>query len=254
MDFQRRLDPFELNVAPDEELPNYESATAPSYENEDYDRPLYTYSLRQIDRKLQHVVTFGPSTTPSYKIVSHGTFRLFSKKPDLQMIRALSGSLLECAIASIKFDNDGPLPWCPRAHFSHEGSHGTKIYAMESRNFTDWSIEISGITYMWRLEARPISLVLSERTASLVIAHFTYSRWGTMATNGAEIGELTIYRDGLSVDSDGVEKIICGLLVAIAHLRKMGRHYWNDAPVRATSLTRSHLPSHRASFASYSNL
>ncbi|KAF2175250.1 hypothetical protein K469DRAFT_765602 [Zopfia rhizophila CBS 207.26] len=124
---------------------------------------------------------------------------------------------------------------------------------MESRNLADWTVVIAGITFEWRLERRPISLVLSEKNSSIVIARFTYSPCGTLANNGAEVGDLTIYRDGLSVDRGGMEKIIAGLLVPINHFKRMGRHYWNDAPLRAVSLTRSHLPPHRASFASYSN-
>lgn len=254
MDFSRRIDPFELDVAPDEELPGYEPHTAPTYESGNFEVPEHTYYLRRADRRLQLWVPYGPSTTSSYKVISRGSFRVFSKKADMEMTRTSHTDALEHSVASIFFDNDGPLPWRPRAHFSHIDSHdSTSTYAMESRNFSDWTVGIEGITFAWRLEGKPVSLVLSEKTSHLVIARFTYSRHGSGATNGAEVGELSIYRDGLSVDRDGIEKILASLVVAIEHFKKMGRQYWNDVPVRATSLTREHLPSHRASIASSSN-
>ncbi|KAF2182589.1 hypothetical protein K469DRAFT_728529 [Zopfia rhizophila CBS 207.26] len=255
MEFTTRLDPYALDdVAPDEELPSYEPYTAPNYEGEDYETPLFSYHLRQVNRKLQILVPFGPTAATSYKIISHTSFRFFSKKPDIDLVRVSPEHPATDSVASIRFDSDGPLPWRPRAHFSHISSYGTNTYQMESKNFADWAISIEGISFTWCLEGRPVSLVLSEKNSSIAIAKFLYSRCGTLAANGAEVGELTIYRDGLSVERDGIEKIICGLLIAMVHFKRMGRHYWNHADIRANSLTRSHLPSHRASFASYPNL
>ncbi|KAF2246491.1 hypothetical protein BU26DRAFT_47143 [Trematosphaeria pertusa] len=256
MDFPQRLDPLDFDVAPpDEELPDYEPATAPEYNLEDYATPLHTYHLRQIDRKVQVLVPYGPSSSSSYKIVTRGV-RLFTKKPEMEMFRTTHGQMSEESICGIWFDADGPLPWRPRAHFCHTDAGGLSTHSMESRNFADWTVDIGGVTYAWTLEGRPMSLVLTEKSTSIVIARFTYSARGTLATRGAEVGDLTIYRDGLSIDRAGVEKIICGLLVAISHFKKMGRHYWNevDAPMRATSSPREHFPSPRTSIAAYSTL
>ncbi|KAF2730728.1 hypothetical protein EJ04DRAFT_515084 [Polyplosphaeria fusca] len=253
--YSRRIDFFEFDVAPDEELPDYEPNTAPQYAVEDFATPLHTYSLRQVDRKLQLLVPFGPSPAASYKIINQGSFRLFSKKPDIQMMRESHGPSLDQPVVSIRFNTDGPLPWRPRAQFTHTDSHGTaNEYAMESRNFADWAVSIGGITFFWRLEGRPVSLVLSEKNASMVIARFTYSGSGTMASGGAEVGDLTIYRDGLSIDQDGVERIISGLMVVVVHYKRMGRHYWNDGPLRVGSLDRTQVPPQNGSIASHSTL
>jgi hypothetical protein len=247
-------DLFDFEVPSDEELPDYEPATAPAYANEDFDTPIHTFYLRQTNRKLQYWVPYGPSGTSTFKIISRG-FRVFSKKPDMQIMRTSHGENVPShPIASLAFHNDGPLPWRPRANVTHVDSRNitTKHY-MESRNFADWTVNIGDITYAWRLEDKPIALVLSEKTSTLIIARFTYSSCGTDATNGAEVGGLVIYRDALSVNRDGVEKIIASLMISIGHFKKMGRHYWNDTRTSATSLTGEHLLSHRGSVASHSS-
>lgn len=257
MAYSRRFDPLDLEIAPDEvpfdeELPDYEPATAPEYDREDFETPLHTYHLRQLDRKLQLFVPYGPSASAPYKITTRSA-RFFSKKPEIDVWRACDGGVGEENVAGIWFDTDGPLPWRPRAHFNHKGLQGSSTNAMESKNFSDWTVTMEGTTYVWSLEARPYSLLLSEKGASQMTARFNFSARGTMAIGGAEAGDLTVYRDRLSANREGVEKIVCGLVVAIAHFRKMGRHYWNeaDAPIRATSLTRELLP-HRASITTYS--
>ncbi|KAF2471044.1 uncharacterized protein BDR25DRAFT_303588 [Lindgomyces ingoldianus] len=255
MDLAQRLAPFQLDAAPpDEELPDYEAQTPPIYDGEEFETPILNYHLRQVNRKLQILVPFGPIANTSYHIISHASFRLFSKKPDMEIVRLSRGQYIQESIASVRFNNDGPLPWRPRASFTHTDSEGTNTYSTESKNFTDWTVEIGGITYVWRLEVRPVSLVLSEKSSSIAVARFTYSICGTLARNGAEVGELTVYRDGLTEDREGIEKIVCGLLVALVHFKRMGRHYWNDASVRADSLSRAHLPSHSVFSASSSTL
>lgn len=106
----------------------------------------------------------------------------------------------------------------------------------------------------WRLEGRPVSLVLGEMNAGVVIARFTYSSCGTMATNGAAVGELTIYRDRLTADLEGIEAIMASLMVPIVHSKKMGKYYHNDEQARATSLTREQLPLQIAALVRYSTL
>jgi hypothetical protein len=247
MDLSRRLDLYEtldFDAPPDEELPDYEpdSFPAPDYFISHYETPLLTYHLRQSDRKTQIFVPYGPSASSSYKIKSN-TFRMFSKKPEMEVIHVQSVERTEKSVASIYFDNDGPLPWRPRARIVH----GRSTHALESRNFNDWTTSINSVTYAWALEARPVSLVLREQNIDVVIARFTYSGCGVMAMRGAEVGELTIYRDGLSSDSEGVEKIIAGLMVSIVHFKRMGRNYKNDEVVRVDSVSGARVPVYRSS-------
>jgi len=247
MDFSHRLDLYEtldFDAHLDEELPDYEpdSSPAPDYFISHYETPLLTYHLRQLDRKTQVFVPYGPSASSSYKVKSN-TFRMFSKKPEMEVIHVRSIEGIEKSVASIWFENDGPLPWRPRARIVH----GRSTHALESRNFNDWTISIHGITYAWTLDARPVSLVLREKDIDVVIARFTYSGCGVMAMRGAEVGELTIYRDGLSSDSEGVEKIIGGLMVSIVHFKRMGRNYKNDDAVRVDSVSGVRVPVYRSS-------
>jgi len=242
----------------DEELPHYsEPNTAPVYEDGEFEQPLVIYHLRSLNRKLQILVPFGPSSTLSYKIVSSPTFRLFSKKPDFKLRRLVQEENSEKTVASIHFDDDAPLPWRPRAYFSHVDTQGTETHRLEAKNFSDWIITLSDVSYIWRLEDRPmapISLVFGEMGSTIVIARFTYSGRGTMATNGAEVGELVIYRDSLSMDRRGIEMMVCGLLVAIAHFKRMGRHYGNDRRIRSASLAEPLSTTRRSSGASHANL
>ncbi|KAF2681083.1 hypothetical protein K458DRAFT_420989 [Lentithecium fluviatile CBS 122367] len=256
MDFPRRLDPLDLEVAHDDELPDYEPNTAPEYSRGDYETPLQTFHLRQVDRKLQTFVPYGPTSSVSYKVTARGA-RLFSKKAELDIWRIPSWRKAEEHVASIWFDNDGPLPWRPRAHFDHEAAQGLSTHCMESRNFHDWTVAVGGATYTWRLGSHPVALELTETTSVEVIARFIFSTRGMTASGGAEAGDLSIYHHALSADMDGIEKIMCGLVVAIAHFRKMGRYYWNeekDLPIRATSFSGGHVASHRASITSYATI
>lgn len=248
------LDPLDFETAPDEELPDYEPATAPEYDRELFEVPLHTYHLRQIDRKLQMLVPYGPSASLSYKISARGV-RLFSKKPEIEVWRTCPGIRTEESVAGIWFDVNGPLPWRPRAHFIFTGTEGV-CTGMESRNFSDWTMTIAGVPYVWILEARPFSMVFHERSRTDVIARFTFSDRGTMASGGAEAGTLAVYQHPFSMERGGVENLVCGLVVALAHFRKMGRHYWNASysATRATSLTREHDPLHRSSITTYSTL
>ncbi|PSN66867.1 hypothetical protein BS50DRAFT_587924 [Corynespora cassiicola Philippines] len=257
MAFSRRLDVSDLDVAlPDDELPDYDAAAAPAYRPEDYDVPLQTYHLRQINRKLQIFVPLGPLPSPSYKVRYNGASRIFSKKPQMELVRCQYANAVEDGAASLCFVNDGPLPWRPRAQFTHFEPGGPKTHAMESRNFSDWTVAFEGTNYVWALEARPISLALSEKATGLVVARFIYSARGTLAKDGAEVGELVIYPDVLSLTMQGVERILGGLLVAVAHMKNMGRHYWNEnGPARANSLPREPLAmNNRAASVSYSNV
>jgi hypothetical protein len=260
MDLQQRLDLFDFDVPHDDELPDYESTRAPEYTPE-YSRgnieiPLHTYHLRQLDRRHQSFVPFGPTAPTSYKATARGA-RLFSKKPELEMWRIENrGNLIE-RMASIRFDNDGPMPWRPRAHFDHEGGQGTITCAMESKNFMDWTVAIGGTTYVWVLGVRPVSLELIETASPEVIARFIFSGHGMTATDGNEVGDLIIYQHARLRDADGVEQIVCGLMVVIANFRKMGKYYCNDEKdpsMRAGSLAVQPIVPHRGSVASHATI
>ncbi|KAL6705925.1 hypothetical protein ACN47E_006204 [Coniothyrium glycines] len=244
-----RLD-LDLDSAPDEELPGYEASTAPAYESGAYDEPLVTYRLRQYDRKIQMLAAQGVAAASSYRFTTHG-FRLFSRKPEMEVLYT-SQEMRQRMMATISYQSDGPLPWRPRAYFNHTASDGRDTRCdMESRNFVDWSFVANGRTYIWRLAMGPVSLVLAELGMSVPIARFTYSEVGALAERGAEIGELTIFRDWLTVDQNGIDWLVCGLMVALTYAKKMGKYYRNEANdlERRNSLTRELSPVQRASLA-----
>ncbi|CAI6339657.1 unnamed protein product [Periconia digitata] len=225
---QHRDDPLDL-LATDDELPDYEPATAPEYTIGDTHIPLHTYYLRQTDRRHQLFVPYGPSASSSFRVASRSA-RLFSKKADTDIWRIKPGKTAEEHMCSIWFDNNGPLPWCPRAHFSYKYGLEFSTHAMESRNFSDWSIVLGGWNCMWMLEGYPqYRMVLRQRSSDEVIARFNFSAKGTAALGGAEAGDLSIYRHVLTLgpgNMDGmVEKMLCGLVVALANFRKMGKYH-----------------------------
>jgi hypothetical protein len=240
-------------VAPDEELPNYEASTAPAYDSGSFDDPLITYHLRQYDRRIQMLMTYGQHAKSSYRITRNG-FRIFSKKSEMEVLYT-SHDMCQRNLASIDFDNQGPLPWCPRAHFDHTDVDGTLTrHTMEAKDFTNWAITVGDRHYGWLLSTWPCSLVFKEQGSSITIARFLYSGCGTLAGRGAEIGQLTVYRDGLTMETKGVDQIVCSLMVAITHLKRVGRHYRNvDGEIlRAASMTRENQPVHRVSSAGFS--
>ncbi|KAJ4292604.1 hypothetical protein N0V90_009267 [Kalmusia sp. IMI 367209] len=254
-----RLDPLELQApeyiltdAQTEELPGYEPA--PEYNRELYEAPLYTYHLRQLDKKCLMIVPYGPSTSDSYKITSRGS-RLFSKKPEMDVHRTIRAQADDEYVAGIWFDVDGPLPWCPRARFvRYDFAQDGQTYRMESRNFSDWSISVDGIIYTWILEAKPFTLTLRADGSQDTIARFHFSIYGLSATRGAESGDLTIYRNRLSADRAGVENILCSLVTASEQFKKMGRLYKNEPgamPERAPSSPEERVPLHRTAIAPF---
>lgn len=240
MTTRQRLSLLDLDVDHDEELPGYEESTAPAYDSGTFDEPILTYHLRQYDRKIQILVAYGPCSSTSYRITTNG-FRLFTKKPDMEVLYT-SHEMRQRRLASMNFDDDGPLPWRPRAHFDHVASNGTRrTYNMESPNFADWTYAIENRNYTWALNVAPVSLVLTEVGSTVVIARFIYSAKGTSAMRGGEVGELWIYRDTLIMEQDGLDKAVCGLMVSLHHLKKMGRHYSNKTAEqgRRGSVTRA---------------
>lgn len=237
----------------DEELPDYDaSAAAPAYDDFDHDEPYRTFHLRRYDRRIQMVVAYGLSANMAYRITTN-TFRLFSKRPEMEVLYTGEGRMR--TLAAISFDNDGPLPWRPRAHVNHTDADGVaERYNMESRNFADWAVEFGDTVYEWRLGMWPISLELSRKHSNLIIARFTYSDRGTLAVRGGEVGDLVVYRDGLTMHRDGIGKVVCSLMVALTQLQKLGRHYHNDDATRSRtdSMAREQPSTHRGSSAGVS--
>ena len=218
----QRLSLVDFDVAPDEELPGYDASTAPAYDSVFDDEPLCTYHLRQYDRRIQMFVAYGIPGASSYRVTTN-SFRLFSKKPEMEVLYT-SPELRQRNIASIAFDNNSPLPWRPRAHFDYTDSDGLATrHDMESVNFADWTIMLQNRTYAWTVDMRPVSLVLCEKGSSFIIARFTYSASGTAAARDAEAGELAIYRDSLTMGREGIDKLVCGLMVPLTYLKKMGK-------------------------------
>lgn len=246
--------PFDANRAQREELPEYEPP-APSYSREMHEVPLHTFYLRAPDRKSLIVVPYGPSSSSSFKMTSR-SFRLFSKKAEMDVWRSgcARAPTEDEYVAGIWFDTDGPIPWCPRARFvRHDPNEGNQTYKMEARNFSDWMISVHGRLYCWVLEARPFSLVLRQDGRQDGVARFNFSKHGLVATGGAEVGDLTIYRERLSQDRAGVETIVCGLVTALVQFKKMGRHYKNEpgAMPQRRALPEERVPLHRTGAAQF---
>ncbi|KAF9729134.1 hypothetical protein PMIN06_000040 [Paraphaeosphaeria minitans] len=241
--------PYDATEAQIEELPEYEPP-APSYEREDHEVPLHTYYLRAPDRKNLMAVPYGPSAPGSFKFTSRSS-RPFSKKPEMKVWRSrrASAPTEDEYVAGIWFDTDGPLPWCPRARFvRQDATQGNQTYKMEARNFSDWTLSVDGTLYSWILEAKPFSLVLRPWGRQDAVARFNFSVCGLVATGGAEVGDLTIYRAGLSRDTAGEDVILCGLVTALLQFKKMGRHYKNEpcAVEQRVMLPEERVPLHRS--------
>ncbi|CAA9967086.1 hypothetical protein PTMSG1_10445 [Pyrenophora teres f. maculata] len=254
-----RLDPWDLGVAHDEELPAYDDmSTPPAYDGGAFDGPFITYRLRQYDSKIQILAAYDAPAASSYRFTTN-SFRVFSKKPELEVLHTRH-DFRQRSIAAICFNNKGGFPWRPRAYFDYTSADGQSTrHDMESVNFEDWTVAIGDESYVWMLEMRPISLVLCERSSGTVIARFTFSEKGVLASRGAEVGELSIYRRGLAVQEDGIHKLACSMMVVLTFLKRMGRNYMNprpEGPGRAGSLSRDRrLRSlHRGSTAGYSTM
>jgi hypothetical protein len=248
-----------LDVAHDDELPGYhEAETAPAYDDGAYDEPLIVYRLRQYDRKIQLLAAYDAPVASSYRITTN-SFRVFSKKPEMEVLHT-SHDMRQRNMAALSYDNDSGFPWRPRAQFDYTWEDGVCTrYKMESLNFEDWSLMVGDKTYVWTLETRPIALCLCEKGSNRVIARFTFSEKGVLALRGAEVGDLTVFRNGLTLAPGGIDKVVCGTIIVVTFFKKMGRTYTNprrDGLARVGSVTGdTALPSlHRGSSAGYSSV
>lgn len=231
MSLNRNLDVMGLDIVPDEELPAYSPTDAPAYQARDPHMPVFVYRLTQLGHRTQQWVLHDTASTRTiYQVRGRPLLHVFSQEPDL-VISKVSHS--QEPLGSVKLnDDDGSLPWRPRARIlHHDGTGVSRGYRMESRNLADWSMVLGDVAYEWRLGACPIRLVLSS-AGGAVMAQFTWSCTGTLSRKGDIVGELVVYSGALSADDVGVEVVLCSVLVPIVHLKRMGRRCWN---VPATS-------------------
>ena len=223
------------DVPPDEELPDYEASDLPSYEDDRLRTPVTIYRLFQITKNLQHITPANENLRerPSYRIVFRSSPSMFSKKADMTMQKMKAGSNSEDdrgdEVATINFDRSNKLPWMPRACVSHTPQvQETKTYPMAAPNLKDWKFNIESKVFSWNLASRPASLVLLDRTAEDIAARFVYSKYGTDASKGAEVGQLDIYSGYGSEEDSTVEWMIATCQIAIQHWKNMGRRFKNN--------------------------
>jgi hypothetical protein len=237
--------------AEEDELPQYDDVIAPAalpqYEERHLLEPVVSYNMYQIDRKLQIVTpaTRAGLRRPRYRIGARSG--IFSKKPDFTLTRLLTGAAAGAEsspgkeVAWINFDRSSQLPWMPRAKVEL-ASGGTdnnvghvKTHDMSAPNFSDWKVNFNNELYYWRLMDKPTSLSLMEVSSESIIARFKYSKHGTDAIRGAEVGTMEIYGGSRNEDLETVEFVLSTCQVPLIHWRNMGRHYRNDVTPRNCS-------------------
>lgn len=230
------------DVFPEEELPDYVASDLPSYEDDRLRTPVTTYQIFQMAKNLQCVRPANENlrARPSYRIVFRSNLSMFSKKADMTMQKMKAGSKPQDdagdEVATINFDRSNKLPWMPRACVSHTPQvHQIKTYSMAAPNFNDWKFNVESKNFSWNLASRPASLVLLDRTADDIVARFVYSRYGTDANKGAEVGQLDIYSGYESEQDSTVEWMVATCQIAIQHLKNMGRHYKNNVSSMSAS-------------------
>jgi hypothetical protein len=233
----------DLLPAHEDDLPAYSEETAPAYEENHNTEPVISYCFYQVARKLQVATpaTLATINRPRYRITTRSAASIFSKKPEYTLTRLPTGAEAAVAgsrgkdVATMNFDRNGELPWMPRATVVHYGTT-IKNYPIEARNFSDWKIELDGDTYTWRLAYDPTSLVLVEQSSDSIVARFAYSRHGTDAKRGAEVGQMDFFGERRSEDQNWVELVFATSIVAMQHWKSMGRHYRNDVAPRSYSI------------------
>ncbi|QDS74825.1 hypothetical protein FKW77_002570 [Venturia effusa] len=245
--------PLELPPALDE-LPAYTEEIVPAYEEPDNEshEPTLSFCFYQIARKLQ-VITPATHTTlnrPRYRISTRSTAGIFSKKPDYTLTRL--SSTAEAAsldskgedVATMSFNRNGELPWMPRATVTHYDDMyiGSVRYPIQAPNFTDWKVERDGHVYTWILAEGPTSLALVEQDSMDIIARFTYSKLGTTATRGAEVGKMDFFGETDTIGQAWVEFVLATCVVVMQHWKSMGRNYKNEDLPRAASISGIGLP------------
>jgi hypothetical protein len=249
----RRISVFEVLTDPDhehvdsppalEELPAYTAEIAPAYEERQNLEPVLSYCFYSIARKLQIITPATRATLnrPRYRITQRSAPSLFSKKPEYTLTKLLSGA--EAAVvgskgkdvATMNPDRNGQLPWMPRATVVHYGTN-IKNHPIEAPNFSDWKIKMDEETYVWCLADKPTSLVLVEQSSDSIVARFAYSKDGTSATRGAEMGQMDFFGGNRNDDQAWIELVFATSVIVMQHWKSMGRHYRNDVTPRSCSI------------------
>lgn len=261
----RRVSAFESLTDPDtsdhsldlppalDELPAYTEEIVPAYEGPDSENqePVLSFCFYQVARKLQIITpaTHATLTRPRYRISARSTSGIFSRKPGYTLTRLASGA--EAAsldskgedVATMNFDRNGELPWMPRATVrQHDANTDSVRYPIQAPNLSDWKVQRDGQTYTWCFAENPMSLVLVEQSSTDIAARFTYSKLGTTATRGAEVGKMDFFGGDGTIAQTWVEFVFATSVVVMQHWKSMGRHYKNDDMPRSASITGIGLP------------
>lgn len=223
-----------------DELPQYEgqndAGPLPDYQERHLLEPVASYSLYQINRKLQvHTPAIrGAFDRPRYRLEARSG--LFSKRADHTLVRLptdTASAAETCPgteVGFVNFDKVNAIPWMPRARVNILQDSSISIaYDMSAPNGCEWKLKMEGQTYCWRLTNPPVVLSLIELGSDSVYARFVYSKHGTDAKRGEAVGVLDIFGGSRSENADIVELVLCTVQIPILHFRNMGRHYKNQA-------------------------
>jgi len=227
-----------------EDLPSYEPYSVPLYE-ESYVEPVVSYVWQQVNRKRRIIKPIlSCDQFPSYSITARTGPNIFSKKSDFTLERtqpkfsrhgsteswSSSERTSEAVIATLNFLNVSRTPWMPHALMNYSPSPlATKTYYLAAPNFSDFNIVIDGKQLTWRLSSHPlICLILVDQDTDNIIARFSYSCYGTEATNGSAVGVLDIFDLEPGEAGDCMREVAIGTCELVCqHHRKMGRRYRN---------------------------
>ncbi|TID14739.1 hypothetical protein E2P81_ATG08693 [Venturia nashicola] len=261
----RRLSSFELLTLPDtsdhsldqppalDELPAYTEELVPAYERPhgDNEQPVLSFCFYQVARKVQIITpaTHATLDRPRYRISARSSTGIFSKKPGYTLTKLSSSAETASLdskgedVATMNFDRNGELPWMPRATVTHhEINIGSTVYPIQAPNFSDWKIQKDGHIYTWCCAENPMSLILVAQSSTDVISRFTYSKLGTTATRGAEVGKMDFFGGDGTIAQVWVEFVFATSFVVMQHWKSMGRHYKNDDTPRSASIAGFGLP------------
>lgn len=206
----------------DDDLPDYELSELPTYERSSVSVPSMNLRFRQVKAKVITLESLDEERPVSYTIANKGGPRLFSSKPEMNLI--VNTDSKDISVAGFGFDNSSSLPWVPRARLTVDvAGGGCNVVMMEARNFADWKLEYEGRRFAWTLQERPTSLALVDLGTGVPLARFTYSKYGTTATKSAEIGDLAIFTP--TEYNMGTEIVICSCTIAMKYWAKLGRHH-----------------------------
>lgn len=188
----------------------------------------FTYQLRQINRKHQMLVPLGATAVPTYRIQKNSLSGLFNKRPDMTISRVSSPALVERVVANLRINKSVSYPWVPRATISYEdGESLNQNMTLEDFQKWRWTVDIGGVPHHWSLLSNPTSLVLAERHTGAIQATFVYSKYGTEAQGGQEIGQFFTPFNIWDTATSFMEQIFFSASVVMAFCRDMGKEFCN---------------------------